>query len=408
MADATELALVDTDAAMLEVMRGFAENVANIHNKPIKITAETDRRLALPGADFVILCAAVQGQKRWETDRDILIRHSLPHQARECGGVAGLSCTLRQTVLVMGVARDMMQLCPQAILLDVANPMPRLLAAVNNFTSVPAYGFCQAATGGPEGYPWLARLLGKSIEEIDVVTAGLNHFAWVLSIREKATGRDLYGDVVKALQAAPDNWEWRLMLKWYSQYGLLPAGAVTHHAEHLPPDPDVQHRYEAECPFHGGGKERMERLAVLREIGEGKRDYNDALKNGAWEHPVWFADAIFNKKTQYYPAINVPNTGFFKGLPEGVTVEAPAMIKNGKVVPQRIQGLPPALLALLNNVAEAQSAAVRAGVYQGVHKEGFSWIEKAVDADFAVPPQEKEQAKAAMREMVAALFNVPL
>ncbi|MCL2434483.1 MAG: hypothetical protein FWD16_08225, partial [Clostridia bacterium] len=401
-----ELALVDKDAEMLEAMSGYAQKAAEAEGVCMKISAETDRCRALPGADFIILCAAVQGQKRWETDRDILVKHGLSHQARECGGVAGLSSTLRQIKLAMDVASDMKQLCPQAILLDVANPMPRVLAAVNNFTRITAYGFCQAATGGPIGYPWFARLLGREIDEIDVVTAGLNHFAWLLSIREKSSGRDLYADVLAALKThEQDNWEWRLMLKWYREYGLLPAGAVSHHAEHLPPDPDVLHDYANHSPFHGGQNEREARLAVLREIAEGKKDYHDALQNGSWEHPVWFADALYNKKTVYSPAINIRNEGYIQGIPAGVTVEAPILIENGKVVPRQIDGLPPALLQLLNNVAEAQTAAVRAGV-DHYKKEPSGWAEKAIDADFAIPPEEKERAKAALREMMQAHYDI--
>jgi len=60
-----EIALVDVDETSLAAMKGYAEKMAETERVDVKITAETDRTKALPGADYVILSAAVQGKKRW-------------------------------------------------------------------------------------------------------------------------------------------------------------------------------------------------------------------------------------------------------------------------------------------------------------------------------------------------------
>ena len=76
----SELALVDIDEDMLRAMKGYAERMAQAEGVDIKISAETDRRKALPGADFVILSAVIQGTRRWLSDLEILKKHGIAHQ----------------------------------------------------------------------------------------------------------------------------------------------------------------------------------------------------------------------------------------------------------------------------------------------------------------------------------------
>ena len=68
----------------------------------------------------------------------------------------------------------------------------RVVTAVRRYTDVEAYGFCNASHEGASGYEWFARLVGRTHDQIDVVTAGLNHFSWLVSIHDRETGEELY------------------------------------------------------------------------------------------------------------------------------------------------------------------------------------------------------------------------
>lgn len=83
------LVLVDPNFDTANDMAGVARRMAQDSGLEVEIEVHGDRRTALPKADAVILSAAVEGARRWTMDRDILVRHGLPDQTGECGGVGG-------------------------------------------------------------------------------------------------------------------------------------------------------------------------------------------------------------------------------------------------------------------------------------------------------------------------------
>ncbi len=159
--DGWQLVLVDPDAELVGAMAGMGRAMAAEEGVDLDVQWTTGRTDALPGADFVVLSAAIEGARRWQMDYEVLQRAGIPGQARECGGVGGLSYALRSVTLALGICRDMERLCPDALLLSVTNPLPRVLTAVRSHTDVRAVGFCNAAYQGPTGYAWLAGLLGR-------------------------------------------------------------------------------------------------------------------------------------------------------------------------------------------------------------------------------------------------------
>jgi len=68
--------------------------------------------------------------------------------------VAGISYSLRQIALISEVAADMKARCPQAWLLDIANPLPRVTQAAHEL-GVQTAGFCSVSL---ESYAMLARV----------------------------------------------------------------------------------------------------------------------------------------------------------------------------------------------------------------------------------------------------------
>ena len=178
--DGLELSLVDVDLEAAQGMAAVAERMASDAGLEVEASATDDRAAALPGADYVVVCAEVQGARRWQMDYEVLSEAGMPEQARECGGLGGLLKALRTTTLVLDIARDMERLCPRAWLLDVTNPMPRVVTAVTRATKVRCAGFCNAAWGAYGDYHRLGRLLGlgKLLPELgdlclEVVDPGL-------------------------------------------------------------------------------------------------------------------------------------------------------------------------------------------------------------------------------------------
>lgn len=387
-----ELALVDLNVEAAESLAAVGRRMARDLGLDNHITATADRRSALPGADFVILSASPQGAQRWAVDYELLKAAGMADQARECGGLGGLSNALRSISLAMDVCQDVEALCPQAMLLDVTNPMPRVVTAVNRYTAVRAYGFCNVAWGGPAGYDWLADQVERPVDEIEVRTAGLNHFSWLVSICDRSTGEDLYGSVEAAVRSG-EGAEYTLLRRWLDRYGAVAAVGPGHAAEYLPFDPDA--RYATRPPYHGDAEQRRRRWETLRAAAAGRLSWRETLTGGSWEHPVDVAVALHTAAPLQVDMINLSNQGYLSDLPDGRIVEVPARVEGGQVRGVEVGALPGQageLCALVSDVHER--------VAEGAVKGDRALLREAIEIDPAVT--DKDAALRVLDEMLAA------
>jgi len=263
------------------------------------------------------------------------------------------------------------------------------VSAVNGFTDTRAYGFCNVAQGGALGYEWLAGLLGRSYDQIDAVTAGLNHFSWVLSVRDRATGQELLPDVEQTVRAGGDV----LLSRWLDAYGAVAASGAGHTAEFLPFDPDAQ--YRTHPPYHGDAEERRARLELLRAIGAGVQDWRGAFLHGSWEHPVDVAIALASGAALRVPALNLPNRGYLPDLPDGCIVEVPAVIENGSVRGVNVGPMAGQVGELCRSISQVHEL-----VAEGAATGDRRVLEQAIVVDMAI--SDKGAALRVLDEMLDA------
>ncbi|WP_337103696.1 family 4 glycosyl hydrolase [Paenibacillus sp. YIM B09110] len=395
-----ELVLVDPNAEAVEAMAGAGRRIADKLGVTVRISATTDRRQALAGADYVIVSASPQGARRWAMDYDILNELGMADQARECGGVGGLMNGLRSITLLLDVCRDMEEVCPQARILDVTNPMPRVVTAIDRYTSIQAAGFCNIAYQGAEGYAFLPALVGKKPEDVDIVTAGLNHFAWVVSMKDRKTGEDLLPALISFVQegdwsALPEHKrrELKVMRRWLEQYGAVAAGAVDHHAEYLPLQEDIH--YATTPPYHGTEEERRQRLLELQAIASGESgDWEVLFNHPSWEHPIDVALTLKSGATRTFDILNIRNNGAIPQLPSERIVEVPVRIEGGEWTPIAIPALPDALAAAVRRISDVHEIIAEAAA-----KGDAALVHQAVDLDPAI--SNKEAAHVAVDRMLA-------
>ena len=387
-----KLVLMDLDLEAAEIMAGIGRRMAGELKTGATVRATDNRRSALEGCNFVILCASPEGARRWKIDYEILDRHGMADQSRECGGLGVLSNSLRSIGLAMAVARDMEELCPNAAMLDVTNPMPRVVTAVTRYSSIRAYGFCNIADGGPDGHQWLPRLLGREPRSTEVVTAGLNHFAWIVSARDRATGADLMDSAEAAVREGTGR-ESVLLQRWLDKYGAIAAGHPDHTAEYLAPDPDV--RYCTRPPYHGSPEERKRRREQLRATAAGAIDWRETLAGGSWEHPVDLAAASHLGLDRCLGVVNLPNDNYVPELPAGRIVEVPTVVTGGKVHGAPIDCMPGTTGELCRTVSDVHEL-----VAEGAATGNIAKLEEAIEADPAIP--DKAQGRKVLRELIAA------
>jgi alpha-galactosidase len=350
----------------------------------VSFQAMADRTAALPGADFVTTSIAVDLKRRMRNDWLIARRHGILQTAGECGSLGGLSYTLRSVPLALSVCRDMERLCPNATLLNVTNPLTRVALAANRYTSVRAIGFCYNALVGLRA---VAEGLGKTLDELEYATAGLNHLSWLTGVRDRATGADLYC-YVRAL--ADEGWFWPVTRKYLRETGYLPCDSDGHMNEFLPFDDSLS---VAMPEFgHGSPMERAERRALVLDVACGKEHW-DRLHH-SWERPGDYVSAVVRNKPTYFDFLNVMNDGYIDGLARDMVVQVPATVDGSGIRPHKA-AIPEGVLRLLVPAAEASHWAVEAAVHADMKA-----AHRAIDADPAIA--DKSAARAAFAEMLEA------
>ena len=394
--DGGELVMVDLEADWADVMRDVGRRMALDVGVDIDIGSTTDRVAALPNADFVISSAAVQGARRWQADAAIIHRYGMPDQLAENGGLSGVSYAFRAVSLALDIAADMERLCPEAKFLDCANPMPRVVSAVNRFSKVECIGFCNAAWGGRKGYERVAEWVERDLDSIEVVSAGLNHFAWLLSVRDRQTGEELCPLVEKRIKEGRVR-QAELYQRLLDEYGGIGASGG-HMIEFIPWNPGEPKRTRP--PFHFDADERQRRMDLLREAVDGRYDWRDILQEQhSWERPVDVAAALRAGSEATFDMVNIPNQGYIGELPDGYTVEVPAIAKQGRLTGRSVPELPERVAEICRQVAETNELVAESGA-----KGDRDIARKAIECDPSIP--EKQRAMDALDEMLEAHADI--
>ena len=131
----------------------------------LAIETYTELSDALPGADFVITMIDANRDQLWQRDMQIPHKYGVMQILGENGGPGGLSHTLRTAPLVLKVATQMEQHCPDAWLLNYTNPLPRICRTVTKYTNIKTIGFCHGIGGTVKQ---IARILGVDADDVDV------------------------------------------------------------------------------------------------------------------------------------------------------------------------------------------------------------------------------------------------
>ena len=130
---------------------------------------------------------------------------------------------------MLGIARDMEEVCPDAWFLNYTNPLAMLVRAVAEASPIKVVGLCHSVFWTVDT---LAGYLGMPREEIDADSAGVNHLAFMLRLEHR--GRDLYPDLRAFVEAGrtPDDDLVRADL--FRRLGYYLTESSEHQAEYNP------------------------------------------------------------------------------------------------------------------------------------------------------------------------------
>jgi alpha-galactosidase len=354
-----EIVLHDIDPDRLDTAERMARWTADVLGAAPRVRGSLDRRDALAGADVVINTIQVGGARATQVDFDIPGRYGLRYTINDTINVGGVLRGLRTIPVVLGIAADMVDVCPDALFLNYTNPMGMLVSAVDEAVGVPTIGLCHSVYWTIDR---LAAYVGVPVTEVDAASAGVNHLAWVTRFEHR--GVDLYPALRAFVEAGkvPDDDLVRADL--FQRFGLYPTESSEHHAEYNPwfiPKGDLVER------FHIPIGEYLDRVAHnLDEYADTKRRL-DAGEPFEIERSGEYAAVIVHSMLTGEPSrivANVPNDGgrLIPNLSGDACVEVPALVDGLGVHPIAVDPLPPHCAVYTRPAVDTQDLTVRAAL----------------------------------------------
>lgn len=341
-----EITLHDVSADSLPLMVKVADHVAERRGIGMAATATTDLREALAGAEFVIVALSVGGFASMRHDLEIPAGFGLRQPVGDSVGPGGIFRSLRSVPVVVEIARAVEEACPDALLVNVSNPLSALCRAAAKHSGARVVGLCNELVGLQFA---LSLLFDAPMHEIDPVVAGVNHLPLVVSLDVGgADGFELLRGVLNdpgsvgdqpIWMPPPDGLHWRkvspggewtkadvlhglrLKLELFRRFGVLPGSSDTHVSEFfsgfVTPASDFGRQWGVR-QYGLEGHQDDKRDDELKVLGLLASEEISRWPSG--ELVAALLEGIVTGSGRTLP-VNLPNQGQVSNLPDGPVVE---------------------------------------------------------------------------------------
>ncbi len=358
-----ELWLMDIDAQRLEIVGGFARRMVAAKGNPFRVMLSTNQREATNGASYVITQLRVGQMPARVADEYLGRRHGLIGQ--ETTGIGGMAKALRTIPVVLGIAKDMRETAPGALLLNFTNPSGLVTEALVRYAAdVPAAGVCNV---GITAKMWILeeveKLLGQHIEpeRASLQTIGLNHLTWhrCFTVDGEDLWPRLFPNYLEQLRREEEP-EWDLHT--LESLGMVP----NYYLQYFYYTDHKLAEQQTWPPSRGEEVIEIEK-DLLREYADPALTEPPAglmQRGGAYYSTLatQLVDSHFNNLGRV-EVVNVRNNGAVKEWPADWVLEMPCKIDRKGIHPIPAAPLPPACFGLIAHVKAYELLAVEAAVY---------------------------------------------
>jgi len=349
------VSFMDINAERLDNITALAERYSKELGADLRFEKTTNRQQALDGVDFVINTADVKGHYHAKALRDVITKHGYYYSGAGIGSYYNFE-------LMLGVARDMEAICPDAWLIQSGNPVFDGTTLMTRMTKTKIIGLCH----GHYGYLEICRELGLDPAKVEWQAPGVNHCIWLTHFLYE--GKDAYPLLDKWIaEEGPHYWATHVATRthdiqmsrgtimMYQMFGLMPIGDSPRQAAWWT-NTNIEEKKrwfgepwggpdtELARPEHVRGLEK--RLAQVAEVTKDPTAKVSSVfgTTKTREQQVPIIDALANGVGGFFQ-INVPNKGgVVEGIGEDVAVEVRAWIDRTGVQPLRLTPLPKKIL----------------------------------------------------------------
>ncbi len=429
------LALVDVNEESLELVYRLAKRLNDEWETRLTLTAHKHHSEALANATFVILSIEVPPREAlWRSDYEIPLKRGVRQPYAENGGPGGFAHAARNIGPVMQIVRDMERQCPKAWLINYTNPMARICDAINRYSQIKVVGLCHQIKAGyamvgltlaeeldievpagftdtdasPKTIPQRAKVAHQALEKIEIEAAGLNHFTWMIALRDRRTGEDLYPLFAKRWAQMPADFE-PLTRRVYEIFGLFPIPGDAHLCEYLPWLSDsVTEPWEkfniSLYDWDFWEKDRDDGYADIAKMAAGEMEIVQ-LQQADSEGALEMIEHLSGSEARYHQAVNIPNQGFLSNLPSGAIVELPAVVRGMEVRGLGLGRLPESIAELCRREITVSQLAADAAVHGDRQAALQCLLLDPVISDLDVAQQVLDDYLAAYREHLPQFWD---
>lgn len=371
LSDAT-IRLMDINPKRLEESEIVVGKLAQTLGVKAKVETYTEQRRALAGADFVVCCFQVGGYDPCTiTDFEVPKQYGLRQTIADTLGIGGIMRGLRTVPVLWSICEDMLEVAPQAIMLQYVNPMAINTWAIGaKYPTIRQVGLCHSVQGTAEE---LARDLDIPVSDIRYRAGGINHMAFYLNFEHRqpdGSYKDLYPALKQGYREGrfpkPSSWNPRcpnkVRYEMLMRLGYFVTESSEHFAEYTPyfikrDRPDLIEKFGV--PLDEYPKRCVEQIDRWEKQAKNYREANTIKVEPSHE----YASAIMNSVVTGEPSViygNIRNQGYIPQLPDGAAVEVPVLVDDNGLQPTVVRDIPPQLIGLIRTNLNVQELTVAA------------------------------------------------
>jgi alpha-galactosidase/6-phospho-beta-glucosidase family protein len=382
-----ELRLHDINPDSLPPMLELAGHVAKSRGIGLTATATTDLAAALEGAEFVISALSVGGFESMRHDIEIPYAYGIRQPVGDSVGPGGIMRALRSIPVMLEIARAVEQHAPDALFMNVSNPLTALCRAIGKETSVKIVGLCNELVGFQFA---MSLLFDCGMHEVKPKVGGVNHLPLITSFSiGEQDGDAMLRDLLQhpgarahepIWMAPPEGTHWhkyssgdgwtksdvvvnnRVKFELFQRFGVMPGSSDTHVVEFFPGFVTEASDFGRDWGVHHYGIEGHAADKADDDASVGWLLKQEEIPPwGSGELVADLISAVVTGKERWLP-MNLPNTGQTTNLPDGAITECIGIADEHGVRPRDEVTVPSVLGEYLRRINVSQELTVEAAL----------------------------------------------
>ena len=357
-------ALADSHIVLVDIPEGekymlaaekFIQRVIDKGGYAGKVESTFDRRAALKDADVVLITFRNDIEiPTWERDLTIPKKYGVDVVIGDTRGPSGIFRFLRSAPVLKAFANDILELCPEALVLNYTNPMCMVTSYMEH-CGVKLTGLCHSVQGTAA---MLAKWIGADMKDVTYKCAGVNHQAFYYEY--KVNGKDAYPEIFKAAEKPEIYKSEAVRIEMMKGLGYFVTESSGHNSEYnawFRKRQDLIDKYIPDS--YANSVKIITKRNATRDDDMAKALAEDkvSLARGQ-EFAAYIINAVLGDGEMFEFNGNIRNNGLIDNLPDDVIVEVPIVASKRGLQPIKVGKLPRQIAALNTVTAQGEELAV--------------------------------------------------